>query len=87
MNVASVIQGVVEGYLAVGAVFLVPFLVVGVSRLDPQVANSPVLFRGVLAPGVVLLWPLLAWRWAAGRRQPPEERTAHRCRKTGKGRL
>lgn len=51
-------------YLAVGVVVAVLFLLFGIDRIDPQ-ARGAYLFRPMIAPGLVLLWPLVAWRWLA----------------------
>jgi hypothetical protein len=53
-----------EIYAAAGLLFAVPFLWRGVARLDPVASGSPLGFRLIILPGVVALWPLLAWRWA-----------------------
>jgi hypothetical protein len=53
-------------YALIGLVFSVPFLWRGAARLDPAAATSPLGFRLIILPGVVALWPLLAWRWVAG---------------------
>ncbi|MEM7743038.1 MAG: hypothetical protein AAF409_04935 [Pseudomonadota bacterium] len=61
-----------------GAVALV-FLGVGIDRVDPN-ARTSFVFRPLLIPGIVLLWPLVLWRWAVletgrdrphARHQPP----------------
>jgi hypothetical protein len=54
-----------ELYAAVGLFFAVPFLWKGVATLDPAAGGSRLGFRLIILPGVVALWPLLAWRWAA----------------------
>ncbi len=57
---------VAAGRLWVGAGLLVAaaFLTVGIERVDPA-ARGAWAFRPLLAPGIVLLWPLVLWRWAA----------------------
>ncbi len=66
-------------YLGCGVVFALPFVLVGVGRLDPRAAHGSWGFRLMILPGAALLWPLLALRWARGIHEPPVERTAHRC--------
>lgn len=78
LTLARALVGAVAAYLAVGVVFAVPLLLRGLSRLDPDARGSSAGFRLIIAPGVVALWPLLAWRWARGS-GPPEERNAHRA--------
>ena len=65
-------------YLACGVVFAGPFIWRGVTRIDPVAREATVGFRLVILPGVTLLWPLLAVRWARGSTHPPIEQTAHR---------
>jgi hypothetical protein len=70
---ARVVAAGVEAYLAAGVLFALAFLPRAAARVDPALARSPVAVRILLAPGVVLLWPVLSrrcWRAAgnAGRR-------------------
>lgn len=75
---ASIILFALTGYLLGGLVFVVPFVIVGVRRIDPHAQHGSWGFRVLIAPGTVLLWPLLALRWLRGVNAPPEENTAHR---------
>lgn len=65
-------------YLVCGFLFAVPFVVVGVKRIDPHAAHGSWGFRVLIVPGTVFLWPWLAKRWLSGSSEPPEECTAHR---------
>lgn len=76
--IASTIRFAIAGYLLCGLVFVVPFIIAGVGRIDPPANRGSWGFRVLIAPGTVLLWPLLAWRWLRGVSAPPEENTAHR---------
>ena len=69
--------GLARGYLALGLVFAVLFVLLGVQRVDPAARGSSWGFRLVVIPGVALLWPLLLSRWWRGR-ETPVERNAHR---------
>ena len=75
---ARVVLAVAGGYLGAGVLFAGPFVVRGIQRIDPAAQGSTWGFRTIIVPGVVLLWPLLAWRWARGSVHPPTEITAHR---------
>ena len=66
-----------QGDVAAGLLFAVPFLAIGATRVDPHLAGSPRVVRLLILPGVVILWPLLAWRWLGGR-QAPVEHNPHR---------
>jgi hypothetical protein len=85
MTLAQVMEWLIEAYAVAGMLFAPAFLARGVVRMDPQARGSSTAFRLVLAPGTILLWPLLARRWASGVDRPPEERTAHRCPGSRKG--
>jgi hypothetical protein len=62
--VASVLVAALKAYAAVGAGVSVLFLTVGIDRCAPA-ARGAYAFRPLLAPGIVLLWPLVLARWAA----------------------
>ncbi|ANM31128.1 hypothetical protein ABI59_18445 [Acidobacteria bacterium Mor1] len=64
-------------YAAIGLLFAVAFVLVGVNRVDPAAPGSKPGFRVMILPGVAALWPLMLLRWAGGK-QPPVERSAHR---------
>lgn len=72
-------------YLLCGVAFAIPFVLKGVGRIDPHAVNGSWGFRLLILPGTVCLWPVLAWRWKSGVRQPPGERNAHRCALRKKG--
>lgn len=77
LEIARLIVGAFEMYAMTGVVFAVLFLLAAITRLDPRVAGAPLTLRLLLLPGVVALWPLLAWRWIAGAKEPAE-RNPHR---------
>jgi hypothetical protein len=45
-----------------GLIVAVAFLSVGIDRID-YAAVGAYAFRPLLIPGIVLLWPLVLWRW------------------------
>ncbi len=51
------------GYLAVGLLCAVLFVLRGVTRMDPVTKGSSVWFRLLILPGSVLLWPVLLTKW------------------------
>jgi hypothetical protein len=75
--------GLLASYVALGAAFAVPFVALGVQRVDPAAAGASWGFRLLILPGTVLLWPLLLGRWASGSVTPPVESNAHRRRVRG----
>lgn len=77
--IATMFLALAGVYLLCGMIFAVPFVIVGVGRIDPHAARGSWGFRVLILPGTTLLWPLLAKRWLKGIHEPPEEKTAHRC--------
>jgi hypothetical protein len=65
-------------YAGIGLLFALCFAARGVERIDPAARGASLGFRLLVLPGAVALWPLLARRWALGRRVPVE-RNAHRA--------
>ena len=76
--IAAVLLIILAGYLACGLVFAIPFVLVGVKRIDPHAAHGSWGFRLLIIPGTIALWPLLLERWMSGAHEPPEECNAHR---------
>lgn len=75
---ATAVLGVVQGYLWIGIAVAVVFVIWGVGRVEPN-ARGAWAFRPLIVPGVVLIWPLVLWRWrqveqgvdAQARHRPP----------------
>lgn len=67
-------------YLALGALFALPFSLIGAGRVDPDARGGSWGFRVLIIPGAALFWPLLALRWAkAGENGAmPQESTPHK---------
>jgi hypothetical protein len=63
---AHLLVAAVEIYLGLGLVFAAAFVTVGVGRLDPAARGTSALFRFLLLPGAVALWPVLAHHWWKG---------------------
>jgi len=66
-------------YLLCGMVFAIPFVLLGVNKVDPHAAHGSWGFRVLIIPGTMFLWPQLARRWLMGIHEPPEEDSPHRC--------
>ena len=62
MNQAELILLLVKIWGGVGALVALAFLSFGVDRLDED-ARGAYVFRLLIVPGVLLLWPLVLWRW------------------------
>ena len=59
-------------YAAIGALVAVLFLLFGIDRIDPA-ARGAYAFRPMIAPGIVLLWPVVLVRWAVLERRRSRE--------------
>ena len=53
-------------YGALGFLFALAFLSVGIGRIDPGARTSGLGFRLIILPGVIALWPLMLVRWIVG---------------------
>ena len=62
MTLAALIVTAGSGWLIAGCVVALVFLLFGVDRILED-ARDVYLFRVLVAPGVVLLWPIVVWRW------------------------
>ena len=49
---------------AIGGLTALVFVPFGIDRIDED-ARGAYIFRPLLVPGVILLWPLVLWRWGA----------------------
>ena len=64
MGSAEAFISIFQIYAGIGAVVAAVFLLYGVDRVDPS-ARGSYLFRILLIPGAIGLWPLVLWRWRA----------------------
>lgn len=69
---AEAIVGAAQGYGLIGLAVAVLFLVFGIERCEPA-ARGAYAFRPLLVPGLVLLWPIVIWRWIRVLRTPARE--------------
>jgi hypothetical protein len=53
-------------YAAVGAVFALVFLSLGLNRIDHGAKGAGLGFRLMILPGLIALWPLMLIRWLSG---------------------
>lgn len=77
MTVAEVIVYLIFAYLALGFLFAVWFVTVGISKLDDAAKGTGIGFRLFIFWGSLLLWPVIAKRCIRGEKRPVE-RNAHR---------
>ena len=62
MSVAEFLLLLVQFWGATGSVVCVLFLFIGIDRVDPA-AHDAYAFRPLLIPGILVIWPLVLWRW------------------------
>lgn len=62
MDWRDVILIVLGTYCVIGLLFALWFVLLGVKRIDPVAATTPLAIRVVWLPGAMLVWPLLAAR-------------------------
>ena len=50
-------------YLLVGVVFVIPFLMKGLNKIDEGAHGSTIGFKIIIIPGVIVFWPVLLAKW------------------------
>jgi hypothetical protein len=81
VTISAAVIVIVKAYLITGIAVAVPFLVVGIGKLDPS-ARGAYAFRALVLPGVILLWPVVVLRWSGAWIPHPDgdlaaQRSAH----------
>ncbi len=77
-TLAKAIVYTMAGYASLGLTFAVPFVCLGVQRLDIEARGSGVAFRLLILPGVAAFWPMFLNRLMRGIVEPPVEKNPHR---------
>ncbi len=62
MEFAEALVIVMQAWGTIGALVAAVFLTIGIDRIDAD-ARGAYIFRPLLIPGVLLIWPLVLWRW------------------------
>jgi hypothetical protein len=69
MVVIGIILLVIEVYLALGLLFSIPFVIKGVTVIDPDGAQGTKwTFRAIIIPGIIVFWPVLLKKWINAKR-------------------
>jgi hypothetical protein len=63
MMVVQIILILVLIYLVLGVLFVIPFLVKGISKVDEGAHGGTVGFKIIIIPGVIVFWPVLLKKW------------------------
>lgn len=62
MSEAAFILGLLRGWAMFGALVAGVFLTIGMDRIIDD-ARGAYVFRPLLIPGILIIWPLVLWRW------------------------
>ncbi|MEM8629662.1 MAG: hypothetical protein AAGF74_00365 [Pseudomonadota bacterium] len=62
MSAADALIGVATIWMTLGAGVAAAFLTVGIDRVDED-AQGAYAFRPLLIPAILMIWPLVLWRW------------------------
>jgi hypothetical protein len=76
--VARAFALILGAYAGVGLLFALPFVAVGVQRLDSEAKESGIGFRLLILPGIAAFWPMFLLRLIRGVLDPPVETNPHR---------
>ena len=63
MTIVTIILYIVAVYLAMGFLFMIPFVIKGVDRIDEGAHGSSIGFRIIIIPGVIVFWIVLLKKW------------------------
>jgi hypothetical protein len=66
--IVSIILFTVLVYLLAGVVFVLPFLVKGIAKVDEGAHGGSIGFYIIIIPGVIVFWPVLLKKWI---KKPP----------------
>lgn len=62
MDQAQAIFFISQIWCGIGAIVALGFLTIGIDRIDED-AQGAYVFRLLLIPAILLIWPLVLWRW------------------------
>jgi len=62
MDQAQLIFLIFQIWCSIGAIIAFIFLIFGIDRIDED-AQGAYVFRLLLIPAILLIWPLVLWRW------------------------
>lgn len=86
LQTASLIVWLASLWLYAGAAVAALFLLIGIDRIDED-ARGTYSFRPLLVPGILLLWPLVLWRWWALESGAASWQTSYRPLRAAHGRV
>jgi hypothetical protein len=59
----EVVLIIVAIYLLLGVLFVFPFLMKGLTKVDEGAHGGTIGFKIIIIPGVIVLWPVLLRKW------------------------
>ena len=60
---AEILLIIVAIYLVLGVLFVIPFLMKGLNKVDEGANGSTIGFKIIIIPGVIVFWPVLLSKW------------------------
>lgn len=63
----QIILILVSIYLLLGVLFVIPFLIKGLTKVDEDAHGGTIAFKIIIIPGVIVFWPLLLSKWMKNR--------------------
>ena len=54
---------IIAVYLLLGVLFVIPFLIRGIRKVDEAAHGSTTGFKLIIIPGVIVFWPVLLSKW------------------------
>lgn len=63
MVAVEIILILFEIYLLLGVLFVVPFLLKGLTKVDETAHGGTIGFKIIIIPGVIVFWPVLLNKW------------------------
>lgn len=62
MTGAALVILIVKIWFSIGVAVAAAFVTFGMNQIDED-AQGAVAFRPLIVPGIILIWPLVLWRW------------------------
>ena len=59
-------------YLVLGILFVIPFLMKGLTKVDEGAHGGTIGFKIIIIPGVIVFWPALLSKWMRANKKSRE---------------
>jgi hypothetical protein len=69
MMLVQIILILVLIYLLLGVLFLIPFLIKGLNKVDEGAHSGTIGFKIIIIPGVIVFWPVLLRKWVKANKE------------------